>query len=454
MSNASDLDPLPEGQEVLRLREIIAHNSDWLWEVDSQGRYIFCSEHSRQMLGFAPSEVLGKTPFDFMPQDEAARVGAIFAGIVAEQRPFAGLINRNVRADGRLVVLETSGVPVFDTHGVFTGYRGIDRDVTPAIGPLDRREVQLEALYAAASVALGLVDRNGILVNINHALGQILGGHSTQLVGQPLPGLLPVERLDLAQCLVDLERGKPLADRELDWKGRSYLLQIGAVRDLDEVILGMTLALSDITEQCLMRQALAESNAQLALANARLQALASEDFLTGLPNRRRFDEALLQEKARARRESRPLSLLMVDVDQFKVFNDHYGHQAGDDCLRKIALLLSQSLQRPGDQVCRYGGEEFAVILPDTDAHGARTVARELCQEIYDANLSHAASPMGRVTLSIGSASHDPERPGDSIALNALLSVADLALYRAKQGGRNRLVAGVVPDDDRFPPLPV
>lgn len=452
MPNVSDANPLSQDQEVLRLREIIAHNSDWLWEVDSQGRYTFCSEHSRQMLGFAPSEVLGKTPFDFMPPDEAARVGAIFGGIVAEQRPFAGLINRNIRSDGRLVVLETSGVPLFDAQGTFTGYRGIDRDVTPGNGPLDRREVQLEALYVAASVALGLVDRQGVLVNVNRALGQLLGGDATQLVGQRLDGLLPAGQLDLARCLDDLERGQTLADRELDWKSRTYLLQIGAVRDLDEEILGMTLALSDITEQRLMRQALAETNAQLAEANARLQALASEDFLTGLPNRRRFDEALLQEKARARRESRPLSLLMVDVDHFKVFNDHYGHQAGDECLRRIAMLLGQSLLRPGDQVCRYGGEEFAVILPDTDAQGARTVARELCQEIYDAHLSHAGSPLGRVTLSIGSASHDPGRPSQSVALTALLRVADLALYRAKQQGRNRLVEGSATDDEMLSPV--
>lgn len=437
MPNASEPEPLPEGQEVLRLREIIAHNSDWLWEVDSQGRYTFCSEHSRQMLGFAPDEVLGKTPFDFMPAEEAARVGAIFAGIVAEQRPFAGLINRNLRSDGRLVVLETSGVPIFDGQGTFCGYRGIDRDVTPAIGPLDRREVQLEALYAAASVALGLVDRQGVLVNVNHALGQLLGGDATQLVGRPLalPGL------DLARCLAELEQEQAVADRELDWCARTYLLRIGAVRDLDHEILGMTLAFSDITEQRLMREALAQSNAQLAEANARLQALASEDFLTGLPNRRRFDEALLQEKARARREGRPLSLLMVDVDHFKVFNDHYGHQAGDECLRRIAMLLAQSLQRPGDQVCRYGGEEFAVILPDTDVHGARSVARDLCRQVFDAHLPHVASPLQRVTLSIGSASHDPDRSDDSIALGALLRVADLALYRAKQGGRNRLVQG-------------
>ena len=437
MPNASEPEPLPEGQEVLRLREIIAHNSDWLWEVDSQGRYTFCSEHSRQMLGFAPDEVLGKTPFDFMPAEEAARVGAIFAGIVAEQRPFAGLINRNLRSDGRLVVLETSGVPIFDGQGTFCGYRGIDRDVTPAIGPLDRREVQLEALYAAASVALGLVDRQGVLVNVNHALGQLLGGDATQLVGRPLalPGL------DLARCLAELEQEQAVADRELDWCERTYLLRIGAVRDLDHEILGMTLAFSDITEQRLMREALAQSNAQLAEANARLQALASEDFLTGLPNRRRFDEALLQEKARARREGRPLSLLMVDVDHFKVFNDHYGHQAGDECLRRIAMLLAQSLQRPGDQVCRYGGEEFAVILPDTDVHGARSGARDLCRQVFDAHLPHVASPLQRVTLSIGSASHDPDRSDDSIALGALLRVADLALYRAKQGGRNRLVQG-------------
>lgn len=419
--------PELEAQEVLRLREIIAHNSDWLWEVDSQGRYVFCSEHSLQMLGFAPEQVLGRTPFDFMPADEAARVGAIFAGIVAQQRPFAGLINRNLRADGRLVVLETSGVPLFDAQGEFSGYRGIDRDVTPAIGALDRREVQLEALYAAASVALGLVDRAGTLININHALAQLLDGDAAQLVGQPLTLPFTPQQLDLQQCLAMLERGATPADQELDWQGRIYLLAVKGARDLDEQLLGMTLALSDITEHCQMRRALAYSNAQLARANARLQALASEDYLTGLPNRRRFDELLQASLAQA---PEAVSLLMVDVDHFKAYNDRYGHQRGDDCLRELARLFREVLLRASDSVCRYGGEEFAIILPGTTSAEAAQVAQRLCERVFAAQIEHRDGLAGRVTLSIGVAT--AEQAGDDVLLRA-----DQALYQAKQAGRNR-----------------
>lgn len=418
-----------EGLEVRRLREIIAHNSDWIWEVDSQGRYTFCSEHSRQMLGYAPEQVLGRTPFEFMPADEAARVGALFAGIIAEQRPFTGLINRNLRADGRLVMLETSGVPLFDEQGGFCGYRGIDRDVTPAIGPLDRREVQLEALYAAASVALGLVDRQGILVNINNALAQLLGGPVSELVGQPLASLLSPQQLDLAHCLACLERGETLADQVLDWQGRNYLLAVKAARDLGGQLLGMTLAMSDITEHCQMRRALAASNAQLALANAQLRELAEQDALTGLPNRRRFD-AVLQRALAAMAGDDNLSLLMVDVDHFKAYNDCYGHQRGDECLRLLARLFREVLRRPNDTVCRYGGEEFAIILERTGRAEAVQIAERLCSRVVAEHIEHRGVALGRVTLSIGVAS--ARRGGQDV-----LYQADQALYRAKAGGRNR-----------------
>ena len=117
-------------QEIARLRAMLDTNSDWIWEVDAQGRYTYASRHSLVLLGYEPHEIIGRTPFDFMPPDEAERVGSAFAEIVREKRSFAGLINHNRHRDGRIVVLETSGVPLFDADGVLQGYRGIDRDVT------------------------------------------------------------------------------------------------------------------------------------------------------------------------------------------------------------------------------------------------------------------------------------------------------------------------------------
>ena len=172
-----------------------------------------------------------------------------------------------------------------------------------------------------------------------------------------------------------------------------------------------------------------------------LQRLSLVDGLTGVANRRRFDEVLEQEWRRARREGHPLSLLMFDVDHFKQFNDRYGHLDGDDCLRRVAQAIDASGSRPGDLAARYGGEEFVFLLPNSDAAGALAVA-ERCRGAVEAlGIPHQGSGAAPVvTVSIGVATH---RPDDDALVSALLEAADDALYRAKRGGRNRaVVAGL------------
>lgn len=168
-----------------------------------------------------------------------------------------------------------------------------------------------------------------------------------------------------------------------------------------------------------------------------LARLASRDGLTGLYNRRHFDSALQQECDRVGRGFRPLSLLMIDVDHFKRYNDSMGHQAGDDCLRHVAAAIGQPLHRTTDLAARYGGEEFSVILPATGREDARRLAERIRQSVWAANLPHPESPFGRVSLSIGVAT----TPGDGrITPGALIAEADGHLYRAKEHGRNRTVA--------------
>lgn len=431
-------------REIKRLQEMIAHNSDWLWEVDAQGRYTFCSAHSQQLLGYSPAEMLGRTPFDFMPAKEAERVGAEFAAVVAQQQPFAGLINRNLHADGRLVVLETSGIPLFAEDGSLRGYRGIDRDITPAIGSLSPRLVQLEALYAAAPVALGLVDREGRFVNANHALVRLIGRGDMAVAGQPVAAYLSPEQLNVTDAFMRLEAGQSLADLELVYGDRHYQIAVQAVREHDvDQLIGMTLAITDVTEQYRLRLELAEANQRMALANARLSELADTDHLTGLQNRRRFDEALLIEVARCLRDGSNLSLMLLDIDLFKLYNDHYGHQAGDECLRTLARLLRDGVFRPADMACRYGGEEFAVILPNTDGEAAERVAKRFCAQLRAAGLEHVLAPTKQITASIGIATLQGVRTlavsapvGETAA--ALLGEADRRLYMAKRDGRNRV----------------
>ncbi len=180
---------------------------------------------------------------------------------------------------------------------------------------------------------------------------------------------------------------------------------------------------------------------QLEAANHQLLALSTTDGLTGVANRRRFDEVLEFEWRRAQRTGDELMLVMVDVDWFKAYNDHYGHQAGDECLRRVARLLEAHAQRAGDLVARYGGEEFAFIISAPQPGDAEHFARNLLAAMTAADLPHEASPLGRVTLSIGIATLFPA--GDSGA-DKLLLRADAALYRAKSAGRNRYCSDSTP----------
>lgn len=174
-------------------------------------------------------------------------------------------------------------------------------------------------------------------------------------------------------------------------------------------------------------------------AEAELSILAATDGLTGLANRRTFDSHLESEWLRAAREDTPLSLLLVDIDYFKAFNDAYGHQAGDHCLRAVARLLQESVRRPADLVARYGGEEIAVLLPVTSAKGATRIAEAIRLGVETLAMPHKHSaPAGVVTISIGAATLFPASEAISTGPKDLIAMADRALYDAKLEGRNRV----------------
>jgi diguanylate cyclase (GGDEF)-like protein/PAS domain S-box-containing protein len=172
-----------------------------------------------------------------------------------------------------------------------------------------------------------------------------------------------------------------------------------------------------------------------------MESLVVVDALTGISNRRRFDEALATEWRRALRESDKLSLLLIDADHFKRYNDTYGHVRGDSCLKQIAEAALDVVLRPGDLVARYGGEEFAVVLPGTDEMGAKAVAEDICQAVRNRRLPHEGNAPGIVTVSVGCATIIPVR---GKAPQDLIESADQALYRAKGRGRTRVVVAGVP----------
>jgi len=203
---------------------------------------------------------------------------------------------------------------------------------------------------------------------------------------------------------------------------RRYLaVDTGPIFDDHGKLVAVVETLRDMTEQKL---------AEMALHN-----LATKDGLTGVANRRSLDERLQTEWARCQRTASPITFMLADVDHFKRYNDTYGHQKGDDCLRAIAGAISSAVYRPADLTARYGGEEFAIIMPSTDQAGAHAVAERVCEAVRDLAIPHSGSDVSaNVTLSIGVATTVPEQVK---TYGQLVAAADAALYQAKHAGRNR-----------------
>ncbi len=177
---------------------------------------------------------------------------------------------------------------------------------------------------------------------------------------------------------------------------------------------------------------------RLSLATEILKRQSRIDGLTQAYNRHYFDKTLHREWLRSRRFKTPLSLVLCDIDHFKLFNDTYGHQAGDDCLIRVAHILMETISRPGDLAARYGGEEFVIVLPETPLEKALVVAEKICANVEGLHIPHRASPVNRhVTISLGVST----TTGDLLSEDELIAVADRALYQSKQNGRNRPTMG-------------
>jgi diguanylate cyclase len=230
---------------------------------------------------------------------------------------------------------------------------------------------------------------------------------------------------------------------ELAQRQRAETELQGIRDDLENRVRDRTRALEARNEE------LSRLRVALETANQRLRRMVAVDALTGIANRRQFDRTLDREMRRARREQRPLSLIFLDLDQFKQFNDTHGHTQGDDVLRHVARTLDESFRRGGDLVARYGGEEFAVILPGVDAHRAGLYAERLRRRIWRMAIGIGPTEASdRITISGGVATIAPGSPDFlDTSPDALLRAADQALYRAKRQGRNRItMAGSNPPD--------
>jgi PAS domain S-box-containing protein len=260
---------LRAGEE--RFRSLVETTSDWIWEVDARGLYTYASPRVHDLLGYEPAEMIGKTPFSFMPPQEAERVAAVFRQVVESRQPFSGLENLNLHKDGREVLLETSGVPVFDEQGVLTGYRGIDRDISErkrAEEGIHRNEVELRSIFTAAPVGIGLV-ANRILQKVNDRICEMTGYAADELVGRSSRILYPSQE-DFEW--VGREKYRQIAEHgtgmvETRWRrkdGRIIdVLLSSTPLDPKDFSAGVTFTALDITKRKRAETALRESEARI-----------------------------------------------------------------------------------------------------------------------------------------------------------------------------------------------
>ncbi len=406
---------------------------------DLQGRFLIANEATAKLMNAgSPKRLIGKTDADFFPPDVASRVIAEEMAAISRREPT--LIEQRVsHADRKETWLSTLKVPLFDEEGQLSGLITHNRDVTERRKmALDLAESQQHLSDALENIPGGVAmfDAKGTLVYSNRHYREMF----------PLTADLRVPGANYRDIFVGALHQGELAARteanaaELAKSPQDLLLsrdkvqfQLSDGRWIEThvrfTLSGACFALySDITR-------LKSKEAKLVELNAKLSLAAVTDGLTGLANRRAFDQYLDHELKRASRGSLPLSLVLIDVDRFKAFNDTYGHPAGDECLRALAECMQQVAQRPSDMAARYGGEELALVLPLTGETQAMDLAKRLRQLVRARAIAHEESEKGIVTVSIGVAAVDFEDSAD-LTPAQILRRADEALYAAKTAGRD------------------
>jgi diguanylate cyclase (GGDEF)-like protein/PAS domain S-box-containing protein len=336
---------------------------------------------------------------------------------------------RIVKPDGSIRWIFARTFPIYDQSGQVLRHVGISEDITEqkqAEAALLRQQELLRTIFDHVPVMLAFFSPSGQLVWANQEWETVLGWSVEQLRGHDLMAEFYPDPEYRQQVLDFIE----LADRS--WRDFKTRTRSGKVIDTAWA----NVRLSDGSKVGIGQDISDRQRIILALeeANRELQNLANLDGLTQIVNRRGFDDYLQREWNRLTREESPLSLLLCDIDHFKLYNDTHGHIAGDQCLRQIAQAIAIPLKRPADLIARYGGEEFAVVLPNTTAEGAIQVAELIQLQVQQLQIVHGRSPVARhVTISIGIATTVPIQ---QVPPDALVAVADGALYQAKAQGRN------------------
>ncbi|MGD0720402.1 MAG: diguanylate cyclase [Roseiarcus sp.] len=420
-----------------RLLRLIAENStDLIMLLGPDGRRVYASPACRTLLGFEPEEMLGTHAAGAIHPDDG-RAGDDPNARIGEAP--ATFVNRMRRKDGGYVWVESIWRTIRQEDGQ-TARLVVVRDIDQRVAAEQRlKESESRYRYLTEHGADAVIQYDLDLARryVSPACRDILGyGPEEMAAAKPL-GLVHPDDVDHVvetfQSVLSGRVERAVALNRMRRRDGVWIWIEGHLRMLRDpqtgAPSGVIVSMRDVT----IRK---EAEDKLAEANRRLEMLAGQDGLTGLANRRVFDVALRREHRRAVEQRSSLAMIMIDVDRFKAFNDHFGHPAGDACLRRVARAIESASPWLGDLVARYGGEEFAALLPDTDEAGAAVVAERIRLAVLTLAIEHDAGPAGLVTVSAGVAALEPRNPDGS--LEALVLHADRALYCAKHGGRNQI----------------
>ena len=415
------------------------------------GNIIRVNGEFSRMFGFSSQEARGRFIDDLIaPEERLGEATGVTHLVACGQKIAREAVRR--RKDGSLIHVSLLGLPIM-THDKQVAVYGIYRDISDrkqADEALKLEKALLAQLVETAAEGIVMLSPEGQITLYNSEFCRMFGFQPAEVEGQFIDGLILPQELAEEGARLDqrvrggatfttetLRRRKDGVRIHVSIIGSPVVLQgqqvgtYGIYRDISDIKRAQHEVLETQRQVLEANAALQERTRQLEAANALLERLSNFDSLTGIPNRRYFERFYGLEWRRAAREAKWITLIMIDVDFFKAYNDHHGHLAGDACLKLISQTLDQVVNRASDVVCRYGGEEFVVVLSGTDLDGAREVAERMCQRIRSLPSPHG----GPVTVSMGIASEIPQASANP---EELLMRSDQALYQAKANGRNRI----------------
>jgi diguanylate cyclase (GGDEF)-like protein/PAS domain S-box-containing protein len=423
-----------------RYRGLVEDQSELVSLASPEGELRFVNHAYARHYGRQPEEMIGKSLFDFIPADGRAAVEEHLRE-VCRVRWSVEDENQVMLPNGQTRWMAWTNRALTDAQGRVTAIHSVGRDIDERViaqQRLKESEARYRLLADHGTDMVFQLDRDLVRRYVSPACREILGYEPEELIGvKPVSMVHPEDtaRLTLAfQSLLSGSAGRHTIINRFRHRDGHWIWVEAQLKTLRDPQTGAPSGIIGTLRDVSARKAVED---ELQDANRRLQALAEQDGLTGMANRRSFDDALSREYSRARLERRNLGLLMIDVDWFKSFNDCYGHPAGDECLKRVGEAIKNAVCRSGDVAARYGGEEFAVLLPDTDESGAATIGERIRKAVLNLAIKHEGSPNGIATISVGAACLAEDELAEP---KMLLHNADRALYRAKAGGRNIVVS--------------